>query len=92
MPIPNVATLYQKISKGSEGGSEFARFVKLLISSEFAKHKIRFISESDASGDHRGVDGYVLENLDFSGTHLVNGYQFKFYSSNLTSNQKNNQR
>jgi hypothetical protein len=30
MPIPNVSTLYQRINKGSEGGHEFARFMKFI--------------------------------------------------------------
>ena len=28
MPIPNVSSLYQRTNKESEGGNEFARFLK----------------------------------------------------------------
>ena len=37
MPIPNSATLYQKIGKGAEGGHEFARFIKLLLISGYKR-------------------------------------------------------
>lgn len=87
MPIPNVSTLYQKINKGSEGGGEFARFMKLLLIAEYDSMGKTFISESDASGDYKKVDGYVPGDDDFP--KLIQGFQFKFFPCNLSSNQKN---
>lgn len=86
MPIPNVSSLYQRIAKGSEGGHEFARFIKLLLLADYRDMGMNFISESDASGDYRKVDGYVLGDTDFPQN--IIGYQFKFFPSNLSSNQK----
>lgn len=86
MPIPNVSTLYQKIHKGSEGGSEFARFVKLLLTTEYESRGETFISESDASGDYKRVDGYVIGNDKFPDN--IIGFQYKFYPAKLSSQQK----
>ncbi|HET6244655.1 MAG: hypothetical protein H0V01_14975 [Bacteroidetes bacterium] len=86
MPIPNTSTLYQKISNGSEGGQEFARFIKILLQADYSIKGINFVSESDASGDYKKVDGYIRGNEDFK--KLAIGFQYKFYSANLTSNQK----
>ncbi|MBS1624080.1 MAG: hypothetical protein JST83_08690 [Bacteroidetes bacterium] len=89
MPIPNVPTLYQKLASGSEGGHEFARIMRLLISSEYGRQKRLFIAESDASGDFRGLDGYLLEEqFENIRDQAITGFQFKFYQSNLSSQQK----
>lgn len=84
--IPNVSTLYQRIHSGSEGGHEFARFIKLLLTREYSKNQQPFISESDASGDHKKVDGYIPGDSDFPDS--IVGFQFKFYPAKLSQNQK----
>lgn len=86
MAIPNVSTLYHRINKGSEGGNEFARFVRLLLISEFKSKGQKFISESDASGDYKKVDAYCPGDKEFR--KLIIGFQFKFFPSALSSNQK----
>lgn len=86
MPIPNVSTLYQRIHKGSEGGNEFARFMRLLLSADYDSKGEKFISGSDASGDYKKVDAYISGDKDFQA--LITGFQFKFFSHNLSSNQK----
>jgi|GEM_PF-2677662 len=86
MPIPNVSTLYQKIAKGSEGGHEFARFIKLLLNAECSAQNKRLIAESDASGDHRKLDAYILGSEPHP--ELLEGFQFKFYPGSLTSKQR----
>lgn len=87
MPIPNVSTLYQKLGKGAEGGLEFARFIKLLLISEYKNSETQFFSESDASGDFKGLDAYSIEANKPEG--LLDGFQFKFYPAKLNLNQKN---
>lgn len=77
MPIHNVATLYQQIGSGAEGGHEFARFVRLLLLAEFNKLGSQFISESDASGDFRKTDGFIVGDNDFP--NCITAFQYKFY-------------
>lgn len=86
MSIPNVSTLYQRINKGSEGGQEFARFIKLLLLADYGSQGIQFVSESDASGDFNGVDGYVAASKEMP--ELITGFQYKFFPQNINSNQK----
>lgn len=86
MPIPNVSTLYQKIASGAEGGLEFARILRLLLHADFNAKKIDLVAESDASGDYKGLDAYVVENDEFPD--FIRGFQFKFYSSKLSQPQK----
>lgn len=86
MPIQNVSTLYQRIQKGAEGGHEFARFIRSLLYAEFSSLKTHFVSESDASGDHKKLDAYLQNNGSIS--EMITGFQFKFYPANLSSNQK----
>lgn len=88
MPIPNVSTLYQRISQGAEGGHEFARFIKLLLGTDYSSQKVHFISESDASGDYKKVDAYISGDKDFPP--LITGFQFKFYPFKLSAKQKAN--
>lgn len=87
MPIPNVATLYQKIGFGSEGGLEFARFIRLLLSAHYDSLGINFVSESDAAGDYKGIDAYTPGDVDFPQN--IDGYQFKFFPNKMSSSQKN---
>lgn len=87
MSIPNTATLYQQIAKGSEGGNEFARFVRLLLISEHKLLGNEFVAESDASGDYKKVDAYIPGDREFP--ILVKAFQFKFFPSSLSSKQKN---
>ena len=83
MPIPNVSTLYQRIHKGAEGGHEFARFIKLLLSNDYGNQGLKFISESDASGDYKKLDAYIPGDTLFPEN--ITGFQFKFFGSNLNS-------
>jgi hypothetical protein len=86
MAIPNVATLYQQIGSGAEGGHEFARFIKLLLIAEYKSLGLHFISESDASGDFKKVDGYIPGDDDFPT--FIKAFQYKFYPAKLTTKQK----
>lgn len=86
MSIPNVATLYQKIAKGAEGGLEFARIIKMLLQAENDIKGTNLIAESDASGDYMGLDAYIPGDKDFP-LHTI-GFQFKFYPAKLNSKQK----
>tara|TARA_A100000171_G_C2137837_1_gene151852 strand:+ start:4187 stop:5185 length:999 start_codon:yes stop_codon:yes gene_type:complete len=86
MPFPNVSTLYQRISGGSEGGHEFARFIKTLLSADYHSQEVNFISESDASGDYRKVDGYIKGDVDFPDN--IIGFQFKFFPAKFSDYQK----
>ena len=86
MPIPNVANLYQRIHKGAEGGNEFARFIKLLLTAEYENKGEKFIAASDASGDYKKVDAYLPGDEDFPS--FVSGFQFKFVPSTLNASQK----
>lgn len=86
MPIPNISTLYQRIKKGAEGGHEFARFMKLLLGTDYSNRGIHFISESDATGDFKKLDAYFI-NQKWS-TKLLTGFQFKFYPETLNKQQR----
>lgn len=86
MGISNVSSLYQRIHNGSEGGNEFARFVKLLLMAEYANHHSGLVAESDASRDFRKLDAFVPEAKPDE--KLLTGFQFKFYPGQLSSNQK----
>jgi hypothetical protein len=86
MPIPNVASLYQKIGRGAEGGHEFARFVSLLLSRYFNRQGRGFIAESDASGDMNKLDAYIEGRHPYP--ELITGFQFKFFPANPNKNQK----
>lgn len=86
MPIPNISTLYQRIAKGSEGGHEFARFIKLLLQAHYSSQGINLISGSDASGDYKKLDAYIPEASD---TEILNtGFQFKFFPCALSASQR----
>jgi len=82
MSIPNVSTLYQKISKGAEGGLEFARIINQLLISESELQGYHFINYSDAAGDYKGVDGIL--NMPFTKA----GLQYKFFPSSFSANHK----
>lgn len=86
MPIPNVSTLYKRIASGSEGGNEFARYIKLLLNADCAGRRQQLIAESDASGDFRKLDAFIPAKKPDTG--IETGFQFKFYPSRLTSKQK----
>jgi hypothetical protein len=86
MSIPNIDTLYQQIANGAEGGHEFARFIRLLLTAEYKSLGIEFISESDASGDYKKVDGYIPGDKDFPG--FITAFQFKFFPCKLSPKQK----
>lgn len=74
MPIPNVSTLYSQIANGSEGGHEFARFIKLLLTADYTARGIEFIAESDASGDYRKLDAYLPGDEEFK--EMITGFQW----------------
>lgn len=86
MPIPNISTLFQRVNSGSEGGNEFARYIKLLLSADYESKGEKFISESDASGDYKKVDAYIPGDVDFPLNIIA--FQFKFFPCSLSSNQK----
>ncbi|WP_375577728.1 hypothetical protein ABWH96_11780 [Marivirga tractuosa] len=86
MPIPNVSSLYQRIHRGAEGGHEFARFIKMLLKADYESRGLNFISESDASGDYKKVDGYVPGDKGLPDFTTV--FQYKFYPSSVSSHQK----
>lgn len=86
MPIVNVSTLYQRIAKGSEGGNEFARFIKLLLNADCAARGEQLTAGSDASGDFRKLDAFILN--EEPGLELLTGHQFKFYPAKLSPQQK----
>lgn len=87
MPIPNVSSLYHRIYRGAEGGHEFARFIKMLLKADYESQGVNFISESDASGDYKKVDGYISGDVELPEFTTV--FQYKFYPSKLSSSQKN---
>jgi hypothetical protein len=82
MAIPNVASLYQKIHRGSEGGSEFARIMDELLISDSKTENYQFMSPSDRSGDYKGVDAIIMKGSENT------GLQYKFYPSPLSPNHK----
>lgn len=86
MPIANVSSLYQRIAKGSEGGNEFARFIKLLLNAECDRKGEQLVAESDASGDFRKLDAFIPGREP--DVELLTGFQFKFYPEKLSSQQK----
>uniref|UniRef100_UPI0040476995 hypothetical protein n=1 Tax=Roseivirga sp. TaxID=1964215 RepID=UPI0040476995 len=86
MPIPNLSSLYQRIHRGAEGGHEFARFIKMLLKADYESRGLNFISESDASGDFKNVDGYIPGDEELP--NFITAFQYKFYPSNLSSSQK----
>jgi len=81
MPIPNVSSLYQRLHSGSEGGLEFARCAKLLLSAHYDRLGKHFVAESDASGDYRKLDAYLRDIS--SVPELITGFQFKFFPAAL---------
>jgi hypothetical protein len=83
MSIPNVSSLYQRINKGSEGGSEFARLMNYLLTAEAKEEGWKIEPYSDASGDFRGLDAYA--EIDKK---IFEGYQFKFFPSPLSASHK----
>ncbi len=86
MPIPNVATLYQKIRKGSEGGHEFSRLVSALLSAEYGSKGERLQLFSDASGDYNGLDAVIFGDEPFP--EILIGFQYKFFPQNLSYDNK----
>lgn len=82
MAIPNVSNLYQRISKGAEGGLEFARIINQLMISESSKEDFQFQAHSDAAGDYKGVDSIMTRGL------IKSGLQYKFLPSPFKNEQK----
>lgn len=83
MPIPNVSSLYQRIHKGSEGGGEFARFIDTLLIAESKEENFVFRNYSDASGDYKGADAFIISDGDF-----IEGIQYKFIPSPFNYSQR----
>jgi hypothetical protein len=86
MPIPNVATLYQRTHRGAEGGGEFARIVRLLLVAQYERKQQRLIAPSDASGDYKKMDAYLPGDRNFP--QLITGFQIKFVPARLNPSQK----
>lgn len=87
MPIPNVASLYQKLHKGAEGGLEFERFIKLLLIADYNQRGEKINAESGASGDYKCVDAYTPGREEYI-PGLNTSYQIKFYPSKLSAKHK----
>jgi hypothetical protein len=88
MPIPNIATLYQQICKGAEGGHEFARIMNLLLTAEGKEIGSLVKIISDSIGDYKGVDCILEQRLANKDFHAYLGFEFKFFPSNLNNSQK----
>lgn len=86
MPIPNIATLYQRIRRGSEGGDEFARLLDLLLAADCTENGHPFETPDDAAGDAFGVDAYTA--FGYRSTSGLLGYQYKFYPSPLSAKHR----
>lgn len=86
MPVPNLASLYQRINSGSEGGQEFARFINLLFHADAKDDYQTYESHDDSSGDFKGVDAIQYSKDEFQD--VVTAFQFKFYPKNLLSGQR----
>jgi len=87
MVIRNIAPLTKKIARGAEGGLEFARICRLLMTAEFVGWRKFLWVPDDASGDFKGADGIV-----FSGTSGevigFHSFQFKFVPSPLNASAR----
>lgn len=82
MSIPNVSTLYYRINRGSEGGSEFSRIITQLLIEDSIENSYDLKTFSDASGDYKGVDLIQKKNS------IKKGIQCKFYPSPFSPNHK----
>lgn len=90
MPIHNAPTLSKLIQSGAEGGHEFARILKLLLSAEYVSFRDRLVLANDAAGDYRAVDA-ILRLEDQAKTPepwRTVGFQFKFFASPLSARHK----
>jgi hypothetical protein len=84
--LPPVKPLSEILPKGTEGGKEFARIVDLLLFHEARRIGKKATIFSDASGDYNGLDSFEGDVFRKEGTI---GYQYKFYSSSLSSEHRN---
>lgn len=87
MPIPKVS-LYQKLGKGAEGALHFARIMDQLLYADERERGREVFPSSDASGDYKGVDLISKENIPYTDRKIHIGYQYKFFPSPLSKNQR----
>lgn len=87
MSIPKVS-LYQKLGKGAEGALHFARIMDQLINAYDREMGREVITSSDASGDYKGVDLIAIERIPYNNRKHYIGYQYKFFPSPLSKNQR----
>jgi len=87
LPIPNIATLYQRIHSGPEGGKEFARIVDLLLTAEANESDYEFTAINDDVGDAFGVDAFGQGAFRLDYDEIV-GFQYKFFPRHLSSQQR----
>ncbi|GAA3942769.1 hypothetical protein GCM10022209_42830 [Chitinophaga oryziterrae] len=59
-----------------------------LIIAEANARGLESIISSDASGDYKGVDSILKKRWRRTNDFVYTGFQYKFYSSNLTTNHK----
>lgn len=88
MSISNVASLYQKLDKGAEGGHEFSRIIKQLLIADGKERNYETLISSDSSGDYKGVDVIIKKHWRGNNKYTFIGIQCKFFPSNLSSNHK----
>ncbi len=83
--LPAVPTLAAILPKGREGGSEFARVVDLLLFQEARRRGRSSTIVDDRAGDYAGLDSLTKSPSRREGS---TGYQYKFYASPFTSEQR----
>jgi energy-coupling factor transporter ATP-binding protein EcfA2 len=82
--LPPVQSLSKILPTGTEGGKEFGRIIDLLLFNELRSEGQRFQPLNDAAGDFRGLDSYRYSHKGDQ----ITGYQYKFYSSPLSSQHR----
>lgn len=80
-----VRDLFHQWGPGAESGKRFGRLVDLLLYQEARAEKKRHFLFDDRAGDYHGLDSFRGGPRDPDGTI---GYQYKFYPSPLTPQQR----
>lgn len=82
--LPAVKTLYDMLPKGTEGGTEFARIVDLLLFHEARRSGKNLTIFSDAAGDYFKLDSFEKGFRKYEKV----GYQYRFYPSPLSAKHR----
>ncbi len=82
--LPGVKTLYDILPKGTEGGTEFARIVDLLLFHEARRSGKNLTIFSDAAGDYFKLDSFEKGFRKYEKV----GYQYRFYPSPLSAEHR----